>query len=122
MDPAVVAEIDGIVSFGPKLKRGNKELIITSKTGEERHYLIPITKQILAQEGDFVKAGTPLCDGPISPLDILAIKGPTKVQEYLVNEIQEVYRLQSVKICLLYTSFLTILVKLLLQALHLIDH
>jgi len=97
-DPAVVAEIDGIVSFGTKLKRGNKEIIITSKTGEEKHYLINTTKQILAQENDFIKAGTPLSDGAISPGDILAIKGPTKVQEYLVNEIQEVYRLQGVKI------------------------
>jgi len=97
-DPAVVAEIDGIVSFGTKLKRGNKEIIITSKTGEEKRYLINTTKQILAQENDFIKAGTPLSDGAISPADILAIKGPTKVQEYLVNEIQEVYRLQGVKI------------------------
>lgn len=118
MDPAVVAEIDGIVSFGPKLKRGNKELIITSKTGEERHYLIPITKQILAQEGDFVKAGTPLCDGPISPLDILAIKGPTKVQEYLVNEIQEVYRLQGVKI---NDKHFEVIVKQMMQKVEIVD-
>lgn len=97
-DPAVVAEIDGVVSFGKKIKRGNREVIITSKTGEERHYLIPLTKQILAQENDFVKAGTSLSDGSITPSDILAIKGPTKVQEYIVNEIQEVYRLQGVKI------------------------
>lgn len=97
-DPAVVAEIDGVVSFGKKIKRGNREVIITSKTGEERHYLVPLTKQILAQENDFVKAGTPLSDGSITPSDILAIKGPTKVQEYIVNEIQEVYRLQGVKI------------------------
>jgi len=97
-EPAVVAEIDGIVSFGPKLKRGNKEVIITSKTNEEKRYLISTTKQILAQENDFVKAGTSLSDGAISPADILAIKGPTKVQEYLVNEVQEVYRLQGVKI------------------------
>lgn len=97
-EPATVAEIDGVVSFGKKLKRGNKEVIITSKTGEEKRYLIATTKQILAQENDFVKAGTPLSDGAISPGDILAIKGPTKVQEYLVNEVQEVYRLQGVKI------------------------
>ena len=97
-EPAVVAEIDGVVSFGPKLKRGNKEIIITSKSGETKSYLIPTTKQILAQENDFIKAGTPLSDGATSPADILAIKGPTKVQEYLVNEIQEVYRLQGVKI------------------------
>ncbi len=97
-DPAVVAETDGIVTFGTKLKRGNKEIIITSKAGEEKHYLINTTKQILAQENDFIKSGTPLSDGAISPGDILAIKGPTKVQEYLVNEVQEVYRLQGVKI------------------------
>ncbi|MCL2416975.1 MAG: DNA-directed RNA polymerase subunit beta' [Bacteroidales bacterium] len=97
-DPAVVAEIDGIVAFGKKLKRGNREIIITSKTGEVKSYLIPTTKQILAQENDFVKAGTPLSEGTITPADILAIKGPNKVQEYIVNEIQEVYRLQGVKI------------------------
>jgi DNA-directed RNA polymerase subunit beta' len=97
-DPAKVSEIDGIVSFGKKLKRGNKEVIITSKTGEEKRYLIPTTKQILAQENDFVKAGTPLSEGALTPADILAIKGPMKVQEYIVNEIQEVYRLQGVKI------------------------
>ncbi len=97
-DPAVVAEIDGVVSFGKKLKRGNREVIISSRTGEEKTYLIPTTKQILAQENDFVKAGTPLSDGAITPSDILAIKGPTKVQEYIVNEVQEVYRLQGVKI------------------------
>jgi len=97
-DPAKVAEIDGVVSFGKKLKRGNKEIIITSKTGEEKRYLVPTTKQILAQENDFVKAGTPLSEGALTPADILAIKGPMKVQEYIVNEIQEVYRLQGVKI------------------------
>jgi len=97
-DPAVVSEIDGLVSFGKKLKRGNREVIITSKTGEEKHYLIPTSKQILAQENDYVKSGTPLSEGAITPKDILAIKGPMKVQEYIVNEIQEVYRLQGVKI------------------------
>lgn len=97
-DPAIVAEIDGVVSFGKKLKRGNREVIITSKTGEERTYLVPTTKQILAQENDYVRAGTALSDGAITPSDILAIKGPMKVQEYIVNEIQEVYRLQGVKI------------------------
>ncbi|HOI00376.1 MAG TPA: DNA-directed RNA polymerase subunit beta' [Bacteroidales bacterium] len=97
-DPAIVSEIDGIVSFGKKLKRGNREVIVTSKTGEEKHYLIPTSKQILAQENDYVKAGTPLSEGAITPSDILAIKGPMKVQEYIVNEIQEVYRLQGVKI------------------------
>lgn len=97
-DPAVVAEIDGIVSFSKKLKRGNREIIITSKTGEEKKYLVATSKQILAQENDFVKAGTPLSEGSISPAEILSIKGPMKVQEYIVNEVQEVYRLQGVKI------------------------
>ena len=97
-DPAVVTEIDGVVSFGKKIKRGNREVIVTSKTGDERSYLIPLTKQILAQENDYVKAGKPLSDGAITPADILRVKGPTKVQEYIVNEVQEVYRLQGVKI------------------------
>ncbi len=97
-DPAIVAEIDGVVSFGKKLKRGNREIIITSKTGEERSYLISTSKQILAQENDYVRAGTPLSDGAVTPADILAIKGPMQVQEYIVNEVQEVYRLQGVKI------------------------
>lgn len=97
-DPATVSEIDGVVSFGKKLKRGNREVIITSKTGETKKYLVPTSKQILAQENDFVKAGTPLSDGAMTPADILSVKGPTKVQEYIVNEIQEVYRLQGVKI------------------------
>jgi DNA-directed RNA polymerase subunit beta' len=97
-DPAVVSEIDGVVSFSKKLKRGNREVIITSKPGEEKSYLIPTSKQILAQENDYVKAGTPLSEGAMTPSDILAIKGPMKVQEYIVNEIQEVYRLQGVKI------------------------
>ncbi|MBC8457978.1 MAG: DNA-directed RNA polymerase subunit beta', partial [Deltaproteobacteria bacterium] len=97
-DPAIVSEIDGVVSFAKKLKRGNREVIITSKTGEQKRYLVPTTKQILAQENDYVKAGTPLSDGALTPSDILAIKGPMKVQEYIVNEIQEVYRLQGVKI------------------------
>jgi DNA-directed RNA polymerase subunit beta' len=97
-DPAIVSEIDGVVSFAKKLKRGNREVIITSKTGEEKRYLIPTSKQILAQENDYVRAGTPLSEGAMTPSDILAIKGPMKVQEYIVNEIQEVYRLQGVKI------------------------
>jgi DNA-directed RNA polymerase subunit beta' len=97
-DPAVVSEIDGVVTFAKKLKRGNREVIITSKTGEEKRYLVPTSKQILAQENDYVKAGTPLSEGAMTPSDILAIKGPMKVQEYIVNEIQEVYRLQGVKI------------------------
>ncbi len=97
-DPAIVSEIDGVVSFAKKLKRGNREVIITSKTGEEKRYLVPTSKQILAQENDYVKAGTPLSEGAMTPSDILAIKGPMKVQEYIVNEVQEVYRLQGVKI------------------------
>jgi len=97
-DPAKVAEIDGEVTIAKKLKRGNREIIITSRTGEEKKYLVPVTKQILVQDGDFVKAGTPLSEGAVAPTDILAIKGPMKVQEYIVNEIQEVYRLQGVKI------------------------
>jgi len=96
-NPAVVSEIDGIVTFG-KIKRGNREVIVESKTGEQKKYLVSLTKHILVQENDFVKAGQPLSDGATTPSDILAIKGPTKVQEYLVNEIQEVYRLQGVKI------------------------
>lgn len=97
-EPAVVSEIDGIVSFGPKLKRGNREVIITSKTGEQKKYLISTSKQILAQENDYVRAGTSLSEGAMTPSDILAIKGPMRVQEYIVNEVQEVYRLQGVKI------------------------
>ena len=96
-NPAVVAAIDGIVSYG-KIKRGNREVIITSKTDEVKKYLVSLSKQILVQENDFVKAGTSLSDGAITPKTILAIKGPTAVQQYLVNEMQEVYRLQGVKI------------------------
>ena len=96
-NPAVVAEIDGEINFG-KIKRGNRELSVTSKTGEVKKYLIPLSKQILVQENDFVRAGTPLSDGAITPADILLIKGPTAVQDYIVNEVQDVYRLQGVKI------------------------
>jgi DNA-directed RNA polymerase subunit beta' len=95
--PAVVSEIDGIVSFG-KIKRGNREVHVESRTGERKTYLVQLSKHILVQENDFIKAGEPLSDGAITPSDILAIKGPTAVQEYLVNEVQEVYRLQGVKI------------------------
>ena len=96
-NPAVVSEIDGEVTFG-KIKRGNREILVKAKTGEEKKYLIPLSKQILVQENDYVKAGTSLSDGSITPSDILAIMGPTKVQEYIVNEVQAVYRLQGVKI------------------------
>lgn len=96
-NPAVVSEIDGVVSHG-KIKRGNREIIIESKSGDKKKYLVKLSNQILVQENDYIKAGTPLSDGAITPNDILNIKGPRAVQEYLVNEIQEVYRLQGVKI------------------------
>ena len=96
-NPAVVSEIDGVASYG-KIKRGNREVIIEAKTGEIKKYLVPLSRHILVQENDYVKAGHPLSDGATTPADILSIKGPTAVQEYIVNEIQEVYRLQGVKI------------------------
>jgi DNA-directed RNA polymerase subunit beta' len=96
-NPAVVSEIDGVISYGV-IKRGNREIIVTPKEGSERRYLVPLTRFILVQNNDFVRAGMPLSDGAITPSDILKIKGPTAVQEYLVNEIQDVYRLQGVKI------------------------
>ena len=96
-NPAVVAEIDGEVGFG-KIKRGNREITVTSKLGEVKKYMVPLSKQLLVQENDYIRAGMPLSDGAITPSDILAIKGPTAVQEYIVNEVQDVYRLQGVKI------------------------
>ena len=96
-NPATVSEIDGEVTMG-KVKRGNREVIVTSKVGDVKKYLVPLSKQILVQENDYVRAGTPLSDGEVTPSDILAIKGPTAVQEYIVNEVQDVYRLQGVKI------------------------
>ena len=96
-NPAIVSEIDGEVSFG-KIKRGNREIVITSKQGDVKRYLVPLSRQIIVQENDYVKAGSPLSDGAITPSDILRILGPTKVQEYIVNEVQEVYRMQGVKI------------------------
>ena len=96
-NPAIVSEIDGEVTFG-KIKRGNREIIVTSKLDEVKKYLVPLSKQILVQENDYVRAGTPLSDGAITPSDILNIKGPTAVQDYIVNEVQDVYRLQGVKI------------------------
>ena len=96
-NPAIVSEIDGEVAFG-KIKRGNREIVITSKDGEVRKYLVPLSRQILVQENDYVKAGMALSDGAITPSDILRILGPTKVQEYIVNEVQDVYRMQGVKI------------------------
>jgi DNA-directed RNA polymerase subunit beta' len=96
-NPAVVCEIDGVVAFGA-IKRGNREIIVEAKDGVVRKYLVPLSRQILVQDGDFVKAGSQLSDGQTAPADILAIKGPFAVQEYVVNEIQEVYRLQGVRI------------------------
>ncbi len=96
-NPAVVSEIEGVAAYG-NIKRGNREIIITPKVGADHKYLVPLSKHILVQQNDFVRAGQPLSDGAITPRDILNIEGPTKVQEYIVNEIQEVYRLQGVKI------------------------
>ena len=96
-NPAVVSEIDGEITMG-KVKRGNREIIVTSKTGDQKKYLVSLSKQILVQEHDAVRAGTPLSDGVVTPGDILAIKGPTAVQEYIVNQVQDVYRLQGVAI------------------------
>ena len=96
-NPAIVSEIDGEVKFG-KVKRGNREISVTSKLGEVKKYLVPLSKQILVQENDYVRAGTPLSDGAITPADILNIMGPTAVQDYIVNEVQDVYRMQGVKI------------------------
>ena len=97
-NPAVVSEIDGVVSFSAKIKRGNREVIVTAKDGQRRKYLIGLSKHILVQEGDFVRAGTPLSDGATAPRDILNIKGPFAVQSYLVNGVQEVYRSQGITI------------------------
>ncbi|HUR12512.1 MAG TPA: hypothetical protein VM012_14145, partial [Flavitalea sp.] len=96
-NPAIVCEIDGVVAFGA-IKRGNREIVVEAKDGVVKKYLVPLTRQILVQDGDFIKAGAPLSDGQVAPGDILSIKGPFAVQEYVVNEIQEVYRLQGVKI------------------------
>ena len=96
-NPAIVSEVDGEVIFG-KVKRGNREITVQPKIGEVKKYLVPLSKQILVQENDYVRAGTPLSDGAITPSDILNIKGPTAVQEYIVNEVQDVYRMQGVKI------------------------
>lgn len=96
-NPAVVAEIDGEISLG-KIKRGNREIIVTSRSSDVKKYLVPLSKQILVQENDYIKAGIPLSDGAITPSDILSIKGPTAVQEYILNEVQDVYRMQGVKI------------------------
>ncbi len=116
-NPAIVSAINGEVQMG-KIKRGNREIIIKSKTGEEMRYLVPLSKQILVQENDYIRAGMPLSDGAISPTDILAIQGPTKVQEYIVNEIQEVYRMQGVKI---NDKHFEIIVRQMMRKLEIVD-
>ena len=116
-NPAIVSEIDGVIAFG-SVKRGNREIIVTSKEGREKKYLVPMTRQILAQDGDFIKAGTPLSDGQIAPSDILDIKGPFAVQEYVVNEIQEVYRLQGVK---LNDKHIEVIVRQMMKKVEIID-
>jgi len=116
-NPAVVTEIDGVVTFGA-IKRGNREIIIESKDNEVKKYLVPLTKHILVQDGDFVKAGMALSDGAITPSDILSIKGPFAVQEYLVNEIQEVYRLQGVKI---NDKHIEVIVRQMMRKVHIED-
>src|SRR5207302_3114167 len=116
-NPAVVCEIDGVVAFGA-IKRGNREIIVEAKDGVVKKYLVPLTRQILVQDGDFIKAGAPLSDGQIAPADILAIKGPFAVQEYVVSEIQEVYRLQGVKI---NDKHIEVIVRQMLQKVEITD-
>ncbi|NIK74013.1 DNA-directed RNA polymerase subunit beta' [Thermonema lapsum] len=116
-NPAIVSGIDGIVKFG-SIKRGNREIIVEAKDGVQKKYMVPLSKHILVQDGDFVKAGAPLSDGTITPSDILAIKGPTAVQAYLVNEIQEVYRLQGVKI---NDKHIEVIVRQMMQKVEVID-
>ena len=116
-NPAVVSEIDGVVTFG-NIKRGNREIIVEAKDGVVKKYLVPLTRQILAQDGDFIKAGAQLSDGQTAPADILAIKGPFAVQEYVVNEIQEVYRLQGVKI---NDKHIEVIVRQMMRKLNIVD-
>ena len=116
-NPAVVSEIDGVVAFG-NIKRGNREIIVEAKDGVVKKYLVPLTRQILAQDGDFIKAGAQLSDGQTAPADILAIKGPFAVQEYVVNEIQEVYRLQGVKI---NDKHIEVIVRQMMRKLNIVD-
>jgi DNA-directed RNA polymerase subunit beta' len=116
-NPAVVSEIDGVVAFGA-IKRGNREIIVEAKDGVVKKYLVPLTRQILAQDGDFIKAGTPLSDGQIAPSDILSIKGPFAVQEYVVNEIQEVYRLQGVR---LNDKHIEVIVRQMMKKIEIVD-
>jgi DNA-directed RNA polymerase subunit beta' len=116
-NPAVVSEIDGVVAFG-NIKRGNREIIVEARDGIVKKYLVPLTRQILAQDGDFIKAGAQLSDGQTAPADILAIKGPFAVQEYVVNEIQEVYRLQGVKI---NDKHIEVIVRQMMRKLNIVD-
>ncbi len=116
-NPAVVSEIDGVVQFGT-VKRGNREIIVESRDNEQKKYLVPLSKHILIQDGDFVKAGTPLSDGAITPSDILNIKGPFALQSYMVNEIQEVYRLQGVKI---NDKHIETIVRQMMRKVHIVD-
>jgi DNA-directed RNA polymerase subunit beta' len=116
-NPAVVSEIDGVVTYG-SIKRGNREIFIESKDGVKKRYLVPLSKHILVQDNDFVRAGIPLSDGAVTPADILNIKGPTAVQEYLVNEIQEVYRLQGVKI---NDKHIEVIVRQMMQKVYVVD-
>jgi DNA-directed RNA polymerase subunit beta' len=116
-NPAVVSEIDGVVTFGA-IKRGNREIIVEAKDGVVKKYLVPLTRQILAQDGDFIKAGTPLSDGQTAPSDILSIKGPFAVQEYVVNEIQEVYRLQGVR---LNDKHIEVIVRQMMKKVEIVD-
>ncbi|MBM3443049.1 MAG: DNA-directed RNA polymerase subunit beta' [Bacteroidetes bacterium] len=116
-NPAVVSEIDGVIAFGA-VKRGNREIIVRSKDGMEKKYLVPMTRQILAQDGDYIKAGTPLSDGQTAPGDILDIKGPFAVQEYVVNEIQEVYRLQGVR---LNDKHIEVIVRQMMKKVEIVD-
>ena len=116
-NPAIVSEIDGVVTMGA-VKRGNREIIIEAKDGVTKKYLVPLTRQILAQDGDFVKAGSPLSDGQVAPIDILSIKGPFAVQEYVVNEIQEVYRLQGVRI---NDKHIEVIVRQMMRKLSIVD-
>lgn len=116
-NPAVVSEIDGVVAFG-NIKRGNREIIVEARDGVVKKYLVPLTRQILAQDGDFIKAGAQLSDGQTAPADILAIKGPFAVQEYVVNEIQEVYRLQGVKI---NDKHIEVIVRQMMRKLNIVD-
>src|SRR5450432_731022 len=116
-NPAVVSEIDGVVSFG-NIKRGNREIIVEARDGVVKKYLVPLTRQILAQDGDFIKAGAQLSDGQTAPADILSIKGPFAVQEYVVNEIQEVYRLQGVKI---NDKHIEVIVRQMMRKLNIVD-